>query len=152
MYNPKLYRKTSIGTLTFLLLSGPIRMRIQYLLVVYIWIGQTNLHGYLCFKTKQLELGSINWNVYYPNRRSSNRENPAAWWNSPRPIVTCRHSSYLGGQKIFLLTPLPPSPNIGIVWSWKKVSTHAHLRISLKCSKDVLKEIIKIDEGKITNS
>lgn len=24
--------------------------------------------GYLCFGTKQLELGSVNWNVYYPYR------------------------------------------------------------------------------------
>jgi len=36
------------------------------------YLNRTNRpRGYLCFGTKQLELGSVNWNVYYPYRRSS---------------------------------------------------------------------------------
>jgi len=72
-------RQTSVGIPAFLLFSGPIRKRIQYLLVVNIWIGRTGLRGYLCFGTKQLELGSVNWNVYYPYGRSSNWEDPSTW-------------------------------------------------------------------------
>jgi len=72
-------RQTSVGIPAFLLLSGPIRKRIQYPLVVNIWIGRTRLRGYLCFGTKQLELGSVNWNVYYPYGRSFNWEDPSTW-------------------------------------------------------------------------
>jgi len=69
-------RQTPVGIPAFLLFSGPIRKRIQYLLVV----NRTNhLHGYLCFGTKQLELGSVNRNMYYPYGRSSNWEDPSTW-------------------------------------------------------------------------
>ena len=62
-------RQTPVGIPAFLLFSGPIRKRIQYLLVV----NRTNhLHGYLCFGTKQFELGSVNRNMYYPYGGSSN--------------------------------------------------------------------------------
>lgn len=63
-------RQTSVGIPAFLLLSGPIRKIIQYLLVVNIWIGRTGPRGYLCFGTKQFEWGSVNRNVYYPYGRS----------------------------------------------------------------------------------
>ena len=76
------------GISASLLLSGPIRKRIiQYLLVLNIRIGRTNgLRGYLCFGTKQLALGSVNWNVYYLYGRSSNREDPSIWDEEKGPM------------------------------------------------------------------
>jgi len=45
------------------------------------WISEEGEppRGYLSFGTKEFELGSVNWNVYYPYRGSSNWEDPSTW-------------------------------------------------------------------------
>ena len=40
------------------------------------YLNRTN-RPVVCFGTKQLELGSVNWNVYYPYRGSFNGEDPS---------------------------------------------------------------------------
>src|ERR1051325_4211884 len=40
------------------------------------YLNRTN-RPVVCFGTKQLELGSLNWNVYYPYRGSFNGEDPS---------------------------------------------------------------------------
>ena len=74
-------RQRSVGISAFLLLSGPIRKRIQYLLVLNIRIGRTNRTPRISLlrnKTIRIRL-AVNWNVYYPYRGSFNWEDPSTW-------------------------------------------------------------------------